>query len=354
MKAPRAWGSDRAEAAPDGVFLLECAVGKGWLARVARSQTRSEHPGTAVEWEGEVYEVLSIEPLAGTAVRYRLAPWEHGHAIRRIERYDEANEGARHASRADLHAGRDRFRLGIVLSPVLGHLPGAVQRRIEHAAGPSALVMTVVSAAPLFLLGALVLIAALIARLGGSSIVPEWMADHDSLFAYLTIESALRIYSAWIAREPMGSLAGYIAYWAWTLASGRETAPRAAAALPAQPLAERTLQDRYRMIEPLLALLPPGDQTDLELRFGFDPLKWGRRTSLLILLVAGANVLISVAAFRSRTDVFLDFAALIIGGLFIAEQIGRRRTIAQGKPAGSVLGALVRPLARRLLEAARS
>ena len=353
MNPPRAWGSDRAAAAPDGAFLLECAVGKGWLARVARSQTRSEHPGTAVEWEGEVYEVLAVEPLAGTAVRYRLAPWEHGHAIRRIERYDEANEGARHAAHADLQAGRDRFRFGIVLSPVLGHLPGAVQKRIDHAVGPSAVVMTVVSAAPLFLLGVFVLLGALIGRYGGSPIVPEWMAHQVLLFAYLTIESALRIYSAWIAGEPMGSLAGYLAYWACTLASGRKTARPPAAALPAQPLAERTLQDRYMMIEPLLALLPPEDQTDLELRFGFDPLKWGRRTSLLILLVAGANILISVAAFRSRTDVFLDFAALIIGGLFIAEQIGRRRTIAQGRPAGSVLGALVRPLARPLLQAAR-
>ncbi len=107
------------------------------------------------------------------------------------------------------------------------------------------------------------------------------------------------------------------------------------------------------MLEPLLALLSPDEQEALERHFAFDPLLWGRRTSTFILFVAGANVLISVAAFRSGTDVFLDFAALIIGGLFIAEQIGRRKRIALGHPAGSVLGALVRPLARRLLEAAR-
>ena len=107
------------------------------------------------------------------------------------------------------------------------------------------------------------------------------------------------------------------------------------------------------MVEPLLALLSPEEQTALELHFGFDPFKWGRRSSLLILFVAGANMLISIAAFRSGTDVFLDFAALVVGGAFVLEQISRRRRMAAGHPAGSVLGSLVRPLARPLLEAAR-
>ena len=108
------------------------------------------------------------------------------------------------------------------------------------------------------------------------------------------------------------------------------------------------------MLEPLLALLPPADQETLERHFAFDPQRWGRRTSLFILLFAGANVLISIAAFRSGTDVFLDFAALVLGGFLIVEQILRRRALAEGKPAGSVLGALVRPLARPLLLVARA
>jgi hypothetical protein len=355
VNAPRAWGSDRAEVAPDGVFLLECAVGKGWLPRVAGSQTRSEHPGTAIDWQGEVYEVLAVEALAGTAVRYRLAPWEHGHAIRRIERYDEASERARQAVRVEVRVDSNKRLLTILLSPILGHLPGKVQTAMEHDFGAPAVAMTVVSALPLFLAGVTTILAARIAGMGGTLIVPEWMANHSTFFLYLTFESALRLYSALLMGAPMGSLAGWLVHAAWTQV--RDRRPAAAAAPPASgaiPDSDRILRDRYTMVEPLLALLPSDDQEALERHFGFDPLRWGRITSILILFIAGANVLISVAAFFSRTDVFLDFAALVVGGLLIAEQIGRSRTIKKGHPAGSVLGALVRPLARPLLRAARA
>src|SRR5262249_59488995 len=75
---PRAYGSDRAARAPDGTFLLECPVEKTWGSRVAGSQTRSAHPGTAVEWEGEGYEVIAAETLAGAGYGYRLAPQSTG------------------------------------------------------------------------------------------------------------------------------------------------------------------------------------------------------------------------------------------------------------------------------------
>ena len=44
-----------------------------------------------------------------------------------------------------------------------------------------------------------------------------------------------------------------------------------------------------------------------------------------------------------------DFVWLLIGGLVAAEQIVRLRRLSAGEPAGSVLGALIRPLARPLL-----
>jgi len=321
---------------------------------VAGSQTRSEHPGTAVEWAGEVYEVLAVEPLAGTAVCYRLAPWQHGHAIRRIEHYDEANEAARDVARVELHSDRNTRILAMLFSPVLGHLPGAVQAKMERDYGASARTMTFVSALPLFVLGALTTLAAQVLRFGGPPIVTEWMVDHSLLFTYLAVESALRIYSAWIAAEPMGSLFGFLAYGAWTSLRRRPAPPPAAVAPTAAPAAERALADRYTVLEPVLGLLAPADQEALEMRFGFDPLRWGRTTSLVIFFVAGANVLISVAAFRSGTDVFLDFAALVVGGFFVVEQVTRRRRLAEGKPAGSILGAIVRPFARPLLDSARS
>lgn len=335
--------------------MFECAVGKSWVARQGGSQTRSEHPGTAIDWQDEVYEVVSVEALAGTAVRYRLAPWVHGHAIRRIERYDEASELARHASRVETHTDSDKRTLAFLFSPILGHLPAAVQKRMEHDFGAPAAIMTAVSAVPPLILGVLGVIACLVAAVAGGSEGARGGAVLGIVSAYFFFESSMRLfYSAFFQREPMGSLPGHLAYAIWSLLRGRP------ASFASTPTATRTaetetaLQDRYTMVEPLLALLSPEEQTSLERHFGFDPFKWGRRSSLLILFVAGANVLISMAAFRSGTDVFLDFAALVVGAFFVLEQISRRRRIAAGHPAGSVLGALVRPLARPLIEAARS
>jgi hypothetical protein len=355
MNAPRAWGSDRAEAAPDGTLLLECEVGKAWLARVAGSQTRSEHPGTAVEWDGELYEVLAVEALAGKAVRYRLAAWEPRHAIRRIERYDEANEAARHAASAELSTDREKRRLAILLSPIVGHLPGAVQKKMEHDFGAPAVMMTIVSTLPFLILSVVGLIAFMVNGLSGTQALRAGIFANPLVGGYFFVESALRIYSAFLQREPMGSLLGHFAYVTWTLARGRPAAPAAApAATPtAAPLAGRALQDRYMMLEPFLALLAPADQGALERSFGFDPRRWGRTTSLLILLVAGLSVLISLFAFLSRTGGFPDLAVFVVGGFLVVEQIGRRRALADGKPAGSILGAFVRPLALPLLNSAR-
>lgn len=295
---------------------------------------------------------MAAEALSGTAVRYRLAPWEPGHAIRRIERYDESSEQSRHEARTEMHTDLAKRRLAILLSPLLGHLPGAVQKRMEHDFGAPAAAMTVVSALPLFAVGVLGLLAARIAGFGGPPIVPEWMIEHQYLMAYLTVESALRLASAFLHGEPMGSLAGVLLYDAGGLLRARPAPVPASASVVDTPGSDRLRHDRYTMLEPLLALLSPDEQETLERRFAFDPLRWGRRTSTFILFVAGANVLISVAAFGSGTDVFLDFAALVVGGFFILEQISRRRKISDGHPAGSILGALVRPLARPLLEAA--
>ena len=303
-------------------------------------------------WDGEVYEVFSIEPLAGTAVRYHLVPWDHRHAIRRIEAYDGSAETARDGHRAHLEAGVRKRWVSILLAPLAGHLPGAVQKRMEHDFGAPAIGMTVASALPLFVLGFTVMLASRIGAFTGEPIVPEWMLEHPVLFTYLTLESAVRLYSALVMGEPMGSAVGWSLYsTAGQFRKPSKTPPRPA---PSAAPPGRALKDRYTMLEPLLALLPERDQESLERHFAFDPLRWGRLSAGLILFVAGANIAISVFAFLTRTDGFLDFAALLLGGFFVWEQIVRRRRIREGKPAGSVLGVLVHPLARPLLEAART
>jgi hypothetical protein len=59
----RVFGDDRVEIRADGSRVLTCSHSKGWHARIAGSQTRAEHPGTAVRWEDTIYEVIEADPL---------------------------------------------------------------------------------------------------------------------------------------------------------------------------------------------------------------------------------------------------------------------------------------------------
>src|SRR6476469_7022425 len=93
----RAWGADRLEHADERERVLLCPLEKAWTPRRERTLTRAEHPGTAGSWGGAIFEVRGAEPLegGGGGIRYRLAPWEDAHAIRRLEAYDAASEAVR-------------------------------------------------------------------------------------------------------------------------------------------------------------------------------------------------------------------------------------------------------------------
>src|SRR5215831_706096 len=93
----RTFGEDRLDSGASGEIWLHCPVPKSWLPRREKTRTRAEYPGTAVEWHGEIFEVVQEEPQADGAVRYQLAPWPEAHAIRRMERYDAESEAARGA-----------------------------------------------------------------------------------------------------------------------------------------------------------------------------------------------------------------------------------------------------------------
>jgi hypothetical protein len=76
-------------------------------------------------------------------------------------------------------------------------------------------------------------------------------------------------------------------------------------------------------------------------------------TAIILLVVGGANVVASLIAFAAGAGGLGDLLWLLAGAALSAEQIGRLRRIAQGKPAGSVFGALVRPMAESLLGSGR-
>jgi hypothetical protein len=208
------FGTDRLEPGPDGTLTLLCAAPKGWLPRAAAvSYKRAEHPGTAVAWGEEVFEVVTAEHLSDGGTRYSLAKWREDFAIRSLERYDAASE----AGRADERRRRERAlrkrRLAILLSPLLGHLPGEVQERMEGDFGAPANAMTVVSAFPLFVVGALGLFA-FVARVAGGSIAPL-PEPSLPLSIYLALESSLRVAIVVTQSRPAGSIPGALTYEIW-------------------------------------------------------------------------------------------------------------------------------------------
>jgi hypothetical protein len=355
---PRPHGEDRAEAAPEGGIWLVCREPKGWQPRRGTSHTTSEYPGTAVRWETELFEVVDAISHPDGSVRYRLEPWPDRHAVRSIRTYDAASEAGRPLVAAVQKRNILRRRLAILFSPLLGHLPGPVQEHMESAFGAPAIAMTVVSALPLFALGAVSALFSVVAMVGGAfSTGTAGLSDSESsiphllpfpIAVYLTFESGLRLGAAFLQTRPIGSVPGTLLYAIYrAFRGGAGVAALSSRGTPASP--QRALSDRFRMLEPLLALLSPDEQEVLEQRFGMEVLRWGRVTAVLLLIIGVANVFTSLVRLGAGVSGFGDWLWLLAGVGISLEQIGRLRRISTGQPAGSFLGALVRPLARKLL-----
>jgi hypothetical protein len=354
MTPPRAIGADHVEETDEGELLLICPLSKGWNARTARTPVRPAHPGATVAWEDRLFEVLAADERPDGGVWYRLAPWEDGQAIRRFERYDEEAERGRAAALRDLAAGARKRMWSIALAPLAGLLPGSVQKKMEYEFGAPSLAMTITSALPLFVAGFLGMFRHLLGVAGGALDWPAWLAPPLPVALYLFGESALRLASAIAAGEPMGSLPVAVAYAAWKEARGESAAEKLASKDAADMDLAQAVHDRYRVLEPLLSLLPPEQQKDLAGRFGFDAVRWGRITAWVLLLVGALNAIAALGMLASARGNIVDFLGFLVGLLLAAEQIPRLGRLARGEPAGSVLGALVRPLAAPLFAAPRS
>ena len=304
-----------------------------------------------MRWGDRIWEVVSVDALEGAAVRYVLAPWPDHSAIRVIATYDAAAEDRRISERRSDTTGVF-LRPGVaLLSPLLGHLPAPAQKRIEARYAVSGVAMTVVSAAPLLLAGLAGGLSAIAGAFGAPPLF-SWTPG-PLLSAYLVVESSVRVFQAWIQGEPMGSLPGFLL---WRLAHVRAPAAAAPEAGRAGEIGRAAHdpvgdpeRDRFSILEPLWSLLRPEEQDRLRDRFGFEALRWGRVTAATLFAVGAANVLASAAALAGGLAGALDVIWLAAGLALCAEQVVRWRENRNGRPRGSVLGWIVRPLARRLL-----
>lgn len=217
---PHPHGPDTAAEHGDGSWLVVSPVAKTWRPRRPKSRISPEHPGTAVSWDGELFEVIDAGESEAGPSRYVLARWDDRHTIRVLDTYDEAAEENRLRLRADDAFRRRRRRQLLLLSPIAGHAPAPVQDRWEEEYDAPASVMTLVSALPLFLFGVLCALSLTIRGFTGVSLLP-FSAGVLFFGVYLMAESGMRLSAAWGQGRPAGSLAGTLVWEAWRLWTAR-------------------------------------------------------------------------------------------------------------------------------------
>ncbi len=345
---PRPFGTDRVEELPGGAVRLLCGRPKAWVPRRLAEHGRPLHPGTAVRWEDELWEVVAAGDLPAGGAHYDLARWDDQHAIRVLLPYDETSEAERDADARDVHRRRAAGWLTLLLAPVTGLLPGRVQERLEVELGIRAARLTLASVFIPMAAGTYAILLTMASGLGPvAQVEGPALPQFLPLLVYFLPESLLRLGIALAQDRPVGSLLGLPLYplaRATGLVGPPPTSPKSE-----EPAEERRLDDRYSMLEPLLALLPVEDQGRLRDRRGFAPVTWGKRTAWLLLVYPGFTAPAQLANLLTRGGSLLA-VAFLLGTVFIAvEQVRRLRLLGRGEPAPSVLGHLVHPFAAPLL-----
>ena len=322
-------------------MILHSAIAKGWTPRIPKTLTSSEHPGTAVMWDEQCFEVIEATALPSGGVRYVLTQWREDQTIRTFESYDAQSEELRIA---DHERARRQRRAGFLTSLAgvfLGFLPGPVQMHLENELGVRATRMTLLSCMlPLAAMGLCVYVQVDAYMRRVVSPVPGLLLLVVGLLAF---ESSIRFFVVMSQGRPMGSLLGAIAYAIYRPLSGkRDQLPSASGGRGysvafAPPPEDVAIRDALKLKEPLLTLLTPAQQQQLAERVGFDYRRTGFGVAWVILVAA------VLGAFTSKTPLGVVVAAGVA-----VEQVFRLMKLRR-EPAGSVFGVLVRPFVRDLL-----
>lgn len=348
----RSFGSDRARRGDGEQWILACRVTKGWRTRVAKTLTSPEHPGTAVYWEDQLFEVLSAEPLPNGGVEYLLQPWSETHAIRVSDRYDEESERQRVSRLRDQKVRDHKRRLVTLFGPITGHLPGVVQEHFFNDLGVLTNRLTMVSTLPgWILIGTLFFVYASAKIAEKPSPIPIWLWVVGAFFA---VDSLTRFTTAWLQNRHMGSIPGAIGYVIfYYLAPNRSRlvspfAGEKGTSVKTHLTDEQELEGKLHLRDPLFTLLSTEEQQRLAKRFGYDYKRNAPGIAWILLVFSLMGAVSSVMKLRDAATVSA-FLSLITAGLLAVEQVLRLMTFPQ-RPVGSVLGWLVRPFVRRYVD----
>ncbi|HUP63414.1 MAG TPA: hypothetical protein VNA69_23710 [Thermoanaerobaculia bacterium] len=347
----QAYGGDRVRVVGERIILLS-PITKGWTARVPKQATHPEHPGTAVLWEEQYFEVVSAEAAAG-GVRYVLMAWRDEHTFRVFDAYDEATEARRVAEHKAVEKQRKGSVLASLSSMFLGHLPAQVQERLGNEYGITPARMTIASAFPaLVLLGVCVWLYADARLRQAASPVPIWLWI---VAVGLIGDAGVRFQVAMSQNRGMGSLPGAILYTLfWYLMPNRArfvspfaTEKGASTSFTIDPEEEIALRDALHLRAPLFTLLSVPEQQRLADRFGFEYRSHAYMPAIVILVCSALGAITSFDTLTSKGGLGSLLSLVISGGLAL-EQILRLRALGRG-PAGSVLAFIVRPFVRGFL-----
>jgi hypothetical protein len=344
----QAHGSDRVRVGDDGRRVISSRYPKGWQARTPRTLTSREHPGTAILWDEQWFEVTAIEPLAA-GERYVLEPWPDAHAIRISDQYDEESERRReeqHHSRLRREKGRKTANL---LGMFTGQLPAAVQEQLASELGLLAPKLTLLSLIPQF-----VFIVFVAYSVSGSIISGRGIPVLPILAAaYFVIENLVRFNMAFSSNRPMGSAIGmfvYLVSYPFTRRKGAVSpfAPeRGTSILTTEAPPDVALRDAITTRAPLMTLLPPPEQDALRTRYGYDYRESATTVAFIILVFAAAGVVTSWMTL-SRGPSLSALMSLLVAAPLAAEQLWRLVALRKG-PVGSVLAFIARPFVAKLL-----
>lgn len=345
-----AFGTDRLSETEDGTIHLRCRFEKeGWIARRPADLVRQAFPGTCVRWGEEYFEVVEIEPLP-VGVRYVLEPWSESYTMRTIQDYDEAAELDRTRRREESirrQRQANRFTLSAIFS---GLLPAEAQLERQQRIGVSPVLATLISASFWGALGGLCLVAIVSMILeGGRNPVPSIPRSVYLVGLVVLIESGIRFLWAFAAGRPVGSFPVVLVWTLVQLVTGRKSLREEEPKLRWELDAATKRRDEFVQWEPFLALLSPEEQREMARRYGFDWLRHGRSSAIVLLVFAIFVLAVTIAGIVRDSMRFGNAVTILLMVGLAAEQISRLGRFAAGEPAGSVLGPLVRPFTRKLI-----
>jgi hypothetical protein len=198
---------------PLELWIYSVLPKQGWVPHSTGDLTRADHPGSAIKYSDQVYELMRVEETAeeGYHFRYGLRTWDPQYAIRHLVNYTLKTQMDAAATHQEVMRTQWLRHLILWLFPIAGFAPDPLQREWEKKTGLS---MAWISA------GAALFGLALAFALRGASEDPRF----EVVVLYLALESFVRVFWISISHRPHGSPLLTLPYLMWQGLKGQRSA----------------------------------------------------------------------------------------------------------------------------------